>query len=110
MSVREEFVLVREAAEMLGVCPNTIRAWGANGRITEYRHPVNSYRMFRRKDIEQLIQKLKVPISVVAGSTGAGWRPSRSWAVVTSDCRDEGRNGRFQAARRCDSRLRRIRA
>jgi len=72
MSVREEFVLVREAAEMLGVCPNTIRAWGANGRITEYRHPVNSYRMFRRKDIEQLIQKLKVPSSVVAGSTGAG--------------------------------------
>jgi len=32
MSVKEEFVLVKEAAEMLGVCPNTIRAGGQVGR------------------------------------------------------------------------------
>jgi hypothetical protein len=72
MSVREQFVLVRQAAEIRGVCPNTILAWGANGTITEYRRPMNLYRMFLRKDIEQLIQKLMVPISLRAGSTEAG--------------------------------------
>jgi len=61
--VKDEFVLVSEAAEMLGVCPNTIRSWGANGNITEYRHPVNDYRMFKRQEIERLINKMREPIS-----------------------------------------------
>lgn len=61
MSVKDEFVLVKEAAEMLGVCPNTIRSWGANGKITEYRHPINDYRMFKRRDIEKLLQMLREP-------------------------------------------------
>ena len=33
MSIRDEFVLVKEAAELLGVCPNTIRSWGESGRL-----------------------------------------------------------------------------
>ncbi|MCA9036914.1 MAG: helix-turn-helix domain-containing protein [Planctomycetaceae bacterium] len=53
-----------EAAEMLGVCPNTIRSWGGNGKITEYRHPVNDYRMFKRKEIERLIKKMREPIPI----------------------------------------------
>ncbi|MAG94460.1 MAG: MerR family DNA-binding transcriptional regulator [Planctomycetaceae bacterium] len=64
MSVKDEFVLVKEAAEMLGVCPNTIRAWGGNGKITEYRHLVNGYRMFKRKEIERLIKKMREPVPV----------------------------------------------
>jgi excisionase family DNA binding protein len=62
MSVKEEFVLVKEAAEMLGVCPNTIRAWAASGQITEYRHPLNHYRMFKRKEIELLLKKMRDPV------------------------------------------------
>lgn len=62
MPLKDEFVLVGEAAEMLGVCPNTIRSWGANGKITEYRHPVNAYRMFKRTEIERLIKKMREPI------------------------------------------------
>jgi len=62
MSLKDEFVLVSEAAEILGVCPNTIRSWGANGKITEYRHPVNDYRMFKRKEIERLIRKMREPL------------------------------------------------
>lgn len=62
LSVKAEFVLVKETAEMLGVCPNTIRAWGASGKITEYRHPVNGYRMFKRDEIDRLIQKMREPV------------------------------------------------
>ena len=64
MTVKDDFVLVKEAAEMLGVCANTIRAWGASGKITEYRHPVNDYRMFKRKELEQIIRKMQEPVRV----------------------------------------------
>lgn len=60
-TIREEFVLVKEAAEMLGVCPNTIRAWGDSGKIVEYRHPINAYRMFKRTDINRLIEQMREP-------------------------------------------------
>jgi len=62
VSLRDEFVLVKEAAEMLGVCSNTIRAWGANGKLTEFRHPVNDYRMFKRAEIERLLKKMSQPV------------------------------------------------
>jgi DNA-binding transcriptional MerR regulator len=59
MSIRETYVKVREAATILGVAPNTVRAWGAAGKIPEYRHPANGYRMYKRTDLEKLIQKLE---------------------------------------------------
>jgi len=61
-SLRTEFVLVKKAAELLGVCPNTIRAWGAEGKITEHRHPINGYRMYKREDIDRLLEQLRTPV------------------------------------------------
>lgn len=61
MPVLDEFVLVAEAAEFLGVSPNTIRNWGRDGKLTEYRHPLNNYRLFKRKDLERLRSKLVSP-------------------------------------------------
>ena len=66
MTVRDEFVLVKEAAELLGVCPNTIRSWGTSGKLTEYRHPVNDYRMFKKKEIERLLKKMTEPVKKAA--------------------------------------------
>ena len=61
-TVRDEFVLVKKAAELLGVCPNTIRAWGDSGKLTEYRHPMNDYRMFKKKDIDKLLRQMQQPV------------------------------------------------
>jgi excisionase family DNA binding protein len=58
MAIRESYVRVKQAAEMLGVCPNTIRVWGMAGKIPEYRHPVNNYRLFKRSDLDRLLKKL----------------------------------------------------
>lgn len=55
---KDGFVRVKEAAEILGVCPNTVRAWGAEGKLTEYRHPVNNYRLFKRRELDQVLQRL----------------------------------------------------
>ena len=65
---REGFLSVKEAAELLDVAPNTVRAWGAAGKITEYRHPVNNYRMYKRRELEKIVEKAKRPVT---GSRGA---------------------------------------
>lgn len=57
------FIRVKQAAALLGVSPNTIRAWGADGRIPEYRHPVNNYRLFKRTDLERILKRLERPVS-----------------------------------------------
>ena len=48
MSSNRTLIRVKEAAELLGVSPNTVRAWGASGKIPEYRHPVNNYRLYKQ--------------------------------------------------------------
>ena len=35
----DQFLKIAQAAEQLGVCPNTLRNWGRQGKIKEYRHP-----------------------------------------------------------------------
>jgi DNA (cytosine-5)-methyltransferase 1 len=56
-----EYLLVTEAADLLGVSPNTIRNWGRDGKIAEYRHPVNNYRLFSRSELERIRKKLNSP-------------------------------------------------
>ena len=63
MLQQEGFLGVKDAAELLGVSPNTVRAWGADGKIPEYRHPVNSYRLYKREDLEGVLQELEQSVS-----------------------------------------------
>ena len=61
MATRNEFVCVKEAAELLGVCTNTLRSWGAAGKIPEHRHPINNYRLYKRKDLERILREIAKP-------------------------------------------------
>ncbi len=64
MMESEGFVRVKEAAKILDVAPNTVRAWGAAGKITEYRHPANNYRLYQRRELEKLLSRLRRPVRV----------------------------------------------
>ncbi|HMP71477.1 MAG TPA: MerR family DNA-binding transcriptional regulator [Pirellulaceae bacterium] len=55
------FLTIAEAAEMLGVAPNTLRSWGAAGKVAEYRHPINNYRLYKREDMDALAVTLQNP-------------------------------------------------
>jgi len=59
MMRREGYLRVKEAAELLGVSPNTVRSWGEAGKIPEYRHPVNNYRLYKKAELERLLTQLK---------------------------------------------------
>ncbi len=51
----DEYMRIAEAAEFLGVHHNTLRNWGRTGKVPEYRHPVNNYRLYRVSDLEKLL-------------------------------------------------------
>jgi len=61
VSARETYVRVQEAAEILGVVPNTVRKWGAAGKIPEYRHPANGFRLYKRAELEALLRQIESP-------------------------------------------------
>ena len=59
-----EFVTIAEASRRLGIAPNTLRKWGALGKIQEYRHPLNNYRLYRLDDVASLVAVLQYPVKV----------------------------------------------
>jgi DNA-binding transcriptional MerR regulator len=61
MDKLDGYLRIQEAAEFLGVSPNTLRNWGREDKVTEFRHPVNNYRLYRRSDLEQLLRMATRP-------------------------------------------------
>ncbi len=59
MAKQLDFLRVKEASELLGVCSNTLRSWGSLGKLPEYRHPLNQYRLYKRADIEKLQRQIE---------------------------------------------------
>lgn len=51
----KDFLRISEAAEYLGVSPNTLRNWENAGKIAAYRHPVNGYRLFKQEELDALL-------------------------------------------------------
>jgi DNA (cytosine-5)-methyltransferase 1 len=46
-----EFVTIAEACKCLGIAQITLRSWRAHGKIQEYRHPLNNFRLYRLEHI-----------------------------------------------------------
>lgn len=64
----DDFVTVKEAAEFLGVPAATLRNWDRSGKLRATRHPVNGYRLYRREQLQALLQHL-----VPGGAAGAAY-------------------------------------
>lgn len=54
-----DYLTVGEAASVLGVSPSTLRNWDRAGKLKPYRHPLNGYRLYRRNELEALLEKLR---------------------------------------------------
>ncbi|MDY7037846.1 MAG: MerR family DNA-binding transcriptional regulator [Thermodesulfobacteriota bacterium] len=55
----KDFLTIKEAAEFVGVTAETLRNWDRRGKLVPARHPVNGYRLYRRKDLESLLKPLR---------------------------------------------------
>jgi excisionase family DNA binding protein len=54
-----DYLRISDAAEYLGVSPNTLRNWENAGKVVAVRHPVNGYRLFRRTDLDVLLKQVE---------------------------------------------------
>lgn len=55
------FLRVKEAAEFLGVSPNTLRNWSRDGKVPVHRNPINGYRLYKQSDLERLLRTVNRP-------------------------------------------------
>lgn len=60
MEKLSDYLRISEAAEYLGVSPNTLRNWVNGGKIAAVRHPVNDYRLFKLEDLDALLKQVAV--------------------------------------------------
>jgi len=52
------YIKVKEASEVLGVSVMTLHRWDTKGKLKSSRHPINNYRLYKRTDLERLLQKI----------------------------------------------------
>jgi MerR family copper efflux transcriptional regulator len=55
-----DYLRISQAAQHLGVSPNTLRNWVNAGKVAAFRHPMNAYRLFKRKDLDALLKQVAV--------------------------------------------------
>ena len=55
----KDYLTVGDAAATLGVSRATLRNWDRAGKLKPYRHPVNGYRLYNRKELEALLQEVQ---------------------------------------------------
>ena len=46
LSEKVDYLTVKEASQILGVNPETLRRWDNSGKLKTKRHPMNNYRIY----------------------------------------------------------------
>jgi site-specific DNA-methyltransferase (adenine-specific) len=54
----DTYLTVSQAAEKIGVNPQTLRRWDKTGKFTSFRHPINNYRVYTNHQVETLMKEL----------------------------------------------------
>lgn len=64
-----QLITIKEAALMLGVTTLTLRNWDKRGKLVALRHPLNNYRVYKRSEIESLLDEIGKNTRPVSKST-----------------------------------------
>ncbi len=59
MCMNNKFLLIKDAADFLGVSKITLRNWDKAGKLTAYRHPISNYRVYKSEDLEKLLRQME---------------------------------------------------
>ncbi len=57
--MKEIYFSIKEAAEILGVTPLTLRNWDRSGKFPAQRHPMNNYRVYKMSALEKVIDDIE---------------------------------------------------
>lgn len=57
--MKEVYFSIKEAAEILGVTPLTLRNWDKSGKFPAQRHPMNNYRVYKYSALEKVIEDIE---------------------------------------------------
>ena len=58
----KKYLTIKEAANLIGVTPLTLRNWDRSGKLIASRNPINNYRVYRREDIDEILGEIEAPI------------------------------------------------
>ena len=53
-----DFLTVSAAASYLGVSASTLRNWDRAGKLEAFRHPINGYRLYSKRQLDKLLAKV----------------------------------------------------
>ena len=58
MPYMNNLLSVSEAASFIRVSASTIRNWDRTGKLKAVRHPINNYRLYDRKQLQDLLDRI----------------------------------------------------
>lgn len=56
---KEIYFSIKEASDILGVSPLTLRNWDKSGKFPAHRHPMNNYRVYKLSALEHIIEDIE---------------------------------------------------
>lgn len=56
----KELLEIKEVAQLLNVSTSTVRNWEKKGLVTSVRHAISNYRLYKREDLQSIIDKIKI--------------------------------------------------
>ena len=60
MTNLSDYLTISKAAEKLGTFVSTLRNWDRSGKLKARRHPANGYRLYLRKDLDQMFDNMNL--------------------------------------------------
>lgn len=63
----KKYITVKEAAQLIGVTPLTLRNWDNAGKLRAHRNPINNYRVYKPEDIELFQRKIETKRKLIFG-------------------------------------------
>ncbi|MDB2613788.1 helix-turn-helix domain-containing protein [Chlamydiales bacterium] len=54
----DEYLKIKDAADLVGVSPSTLRNWERQGKLNSHRNPHNSYRLYKQEDLQALLSEI----------------------------------------------------
>jgi MerR family transcriptional regulator, copper efflux regulator len=58
MNKLNDYLTIKDAADMLGVCEMTLRRWDKSKKLMSYRHPANKYRLYKKPELKAFLEKI----------------------------------------------------